>query len=430
MQVLLKNCGFIITQNRDRAILRNFDILIEEGRIKEIKKEISVSTKDCEILDCRNKIVLPAFLNLHTHSPMTLLRGYKDDLELHPWLQEIWKVEAKLKDKHFYIGAKFACLEMIKSGISCFLDMYFGMGSIFRAVVEAGIRGFLGEALMDFKEEGRTEEEIKKAEKFADFCIKAGNPLIKPVIAPHSIYTCSPSLLLRAKEIAREKGLLFTIHLSETRKEVFDCYKEHKKKPVNYLKDLNLLDEKFIAFHCVWLTREEISILAKSNAKAVHCPISNMKLATGGVFPFREMKESNILIGLGTDGACSNNSLNILEEMKVACLLQKWFRWNASEISSQEALDLVTINGAKILGINSGSIEEGKDADLVFLNKEHLSLLPSQNLISNLVFSCSREAISDLMVRGRFVMRDRKVLSMDEEKTKEEFKKALEELIA
>lgn len=429
MGILLKNCGFVVTQNKARDILRDCDILIENGRIKEIKKEISGLAEDFEILDCRNKIVLPAFFNLHTHSPMTLLRGYKDDLELQPWLNEIWKVEAKLKDKHFYLGAKFACLEMIKSGISCFLDMYFGMENIFRAVEEAGIRGFLGEAMMDFKEEGKTEEEIKKAERFINFCTKAKNPLIKPVVSPHAIYTCSPSLLLQAKEIAKEKGLLYTIHLSETRKEVFDCYKEHKKKPVQYLKDLNLLDEKFVAFHCVWLTLEEISILAKSNAKVVHCPISNMKLATGGVFPFREMREHNILIGLGTDGACSNNSLNILEEMKVACLLQKWFRWNASEISAQEALDLVTINGAKILGINSGSIEEGKNADLVLLDKNHFSLLPSKNLISNLVFSCSREAITDLMVGGRFVMRDRKVLSMDEEKAREEFKKALEELI-
>ncbi len=429
MTILLKNCSFIITQNKSRDILRNYDILIENGKIEEIKKDIKISSIDYEVVDCKNKIVLPSFINAHTHSSMTLLRGYKDDLELHSWLNEVWKVEAKLRDKHFYIGTKFACLEMIKSGISCFLDMYFGMENVYQATEEAKIRGFLGYGMIDLDNPEKRENELKETKKFINFCLNKNNPLIKPVVSPHAIYTCSTDLLLQAKELARERNLLYTIHLSETRKEVYDCYKKYKKRPVEYLSELNLLDENFVGFHSVWLTKGEISILGKYKAKVVHCPTSNMKLATGGSFPFREMKEHNILIGLGTDGACSNNSLNMLNEMKMACLLQKWFRWNASEISAQEALDMATINGAKILGINSGSIEEGKDADLVLLDKTHFSLLPSQNLISNIVFSCSREAISDLIVNGEFVMKNRKILSLDEEKTKEEFMKTVDELL-
>ncbi|MGC9310680.1 MAG: amidohydrolase family protein [Candidatus Aenigmatarchaeota archaeon] len=197
-------------------------------------------------------------------------------------------------------------------------------------------------------------------------------------------------------------------------------------RPVEYLDSLGLIDEKFIGFHSSWVTKGEIGILGNCGASVVHCPVSNMKLATGGAFPYREMKGAGVKIGLGTDGAASNNSLNMLGEMKTACLLQKWLRWNAAEMTAQVALDLATVNGAKILGLNSGSIEAGKNADLLMLDKSHFSMLPHRNLVSHIVYSCSRDAISDLIVEGERIMEGRAVTTLDEDKTKKEFIRAFE----
>jgi len=427
--MLLKNCAFIVTQDKNRKILRDFDILIEDGKIRKIAKNLDGGEKSCEKLDCRGKILLPSFVNAHTHLPMGLLRGYKDDLDLHSWLSEVWKAEAKMNDNEYYLGAKFACLEMIKSGTSAYLDMYFGNGHILKSTVESGIRGYSGLALMDFEDAEKRKKALNEARSLAKMASKDKSGLFKPVLSPHSIYTCSKELLLEAKKLAKEYNYLYTIHLSETRKEVYDCHKKYGKRPVEFLDDLGIIDKHFVGFHSAWLTKGEISILGKRKASAIYCPVSNMKLATGGAFAYREMLESGVTIGLGTDGACSNNSLNMLSEMKTACLMQKWLRWNACEMLAQNALDMATINGAKILGLNSGSIEVGKNADIVFFDKKHYSMLPGTDIVSNIAYSASREAISELMVGGKFVMHDRKVLTLDEDKVKEEFEKDSNDLL-
>jgi 5-methylthioadenosine/S-adenosylhomocysteine deaminase len=426
--MLLENCSIVVTQDKERRILRDSDILIEGGVIRKVGKNIKTDEKTCEKIDCSGKIVAPAFINMHTHLPMTLLRGYRDDMDFHTWLSEVWKIEAKMKDSDYYIGSKFACLEMIKSGTSTFLDMYFGNGSIVKASNEVGLRGYIGFAMMDFGDIQKRKISIIEAKKIIGIC-REKKGLCQPMISPHSIYACSKDLLIEAKELAEKNGILFTIHLSETRKEVYECHKKYGKRPVEFLDGLGIIDKNFVGFHCGWVTVGEISILGKRGASVVHCPISNMKLATGAAFPYREMKEAGIVIGLGTDGAASNNSLNMLNEMKTACLMQKWFRWNALELTAQAALDMATINGAKILGLNSGSIEIGKNADILMMDKGHYSMLPGTDIISNIVYSASREAISDLMVNGEFVMQDRKVLTMNEENVKKDFENSCSSLL-
>lgn len=421
--MLLKDCASIVTQDKERRILNGFDILIEEGKIKKPEH------KGCEKIDCQGKIALPSFINCHTHLPMVLLRGYKDDFDLHTWLSEVWKVEAKLRDAEYYAGTKFALIELIKSSTSAYLDMYFGAEAMAEATYQAGLRGYLGFAAMDFEDGEKMHNGLGDIKKSISSVQKQKSALVSPVVSPHACYTCSGKILQEAKKIADEKNLLFTIHLAETRKEVYDCYKKHGKRPVEFLDKLGVIDENFVGFHSSWLTKGEIAILGKRKASVVHCPSSNMKLATGGAFPYKELKEAGITIGLGTDGACSNNSLNILGEMKTAALMQKWFRWNAQEMTAQEALDMATINDAKILRLNSGSIEVGKNADIVLMDKDHYSLLPSQNIVSNIVYSASREAITDLIVNGKIIMENRKILTIDEEKVRDEFERVSDRLL-
>jgi 5-methylthioadenosine/S-adenosylhomocysteine deaminase len=425
--MILKNCAFLITQDQQRQVLEGYDLRISGGKISKIAKNID-SSGEAQI-DCKKKIVLPSFINLHTHLAMGLLRGHEDDLELEPWLSSIWKAEEKMSQKEYYAGSKFACLEMIRSGTSAFLDMYFEEKNTLKAAKEAKLRGYFGEGLIDYCGSKKAGPIISKLTELTKYCQSQKSPLLNPIVTPHSCYTCSEELIVESKKFAAKNKLLYGMHLSETRKEVYGCYAKHKKRPAEYLESLGVLDSNFIGFHSSWLTKGEIETLAKYKSSAAHCPTSNMKLATGGAFPYREMKEAGVKIGLGTDGAASNNSLNILGEMKAACLMQKWLRWNASEMSAQQALDLATIGGASILKLNSGSLESGKNADILMLDKNHFSMLPPKNLVSHIVYSCSREAITDLIVNGEFLMNEGKVMSLKEEEVKQEFLEAFERLI-
>lgn len=426
MSILLKNCRFLVTQDKERRILKNVDVLIEEGKIAKISKNIGSEAN--EIFDCSKKIVMPALFNAHTHASMVLLRGYRDDQELHSLLSDVWKVETKLKPWHIYAGALFACMEMAKTGTYCFCDMYFEMEEVAKATHEIGLKAFLGYGMVDLFSQEKREKEIRETKKFIEN-IEGKYSGIAPVLAPHAIYTCSKELLEWVNEFSKEKNLLKTIHLSETRKEVFDCVKVHGLRPVEYLEKMGFLDEKTVIFHGSWVTKEEIKILSKYKTSAVHCPVSNMKLATGGAFPLREYLNSGVKVCLGTDGACSNNCLDMFREMKQAALLQKWFRWNACELTAQQALDLVTLNSAEIFRLNSGSIEEGKEANIAILDLNHYSLQPARNIISNIVYSATGNCVSDLIVGGKFVVRNKKLVNVDEEKIKEKFEKAVEDVL-
>ena len=426
MSLLLKNCRIVLTRNScEYSILQNVDIFINENRIEEIGKNLKEKTD--EIIDCSNKLVMPGLINMHTHSPMILLRGYRDDQELYDWLNDVWAVERKLKPKDIYIGTLMACLEMIKTGTVCFVDMYFHMNEVARAVEETGIKAFLGYGMIDMWDKEKREFEIKETLRFIK-SIK-DKETIKPVVAPHGVYTCSKELLLEAKRISEEFNIPLTIHLSETRKEVYDTWKRYGKRPVEFLDEIKFLGKNVIAFHCSWVTKQEIKILARNDVTVVSCPTSNMKLATGGAFPYREFKEARANICLGTDGACSNNSLDMFREMKFFALMQKWFRWNGREITAQECLNLTTINPAKVLNLNSGSIEEGKVADIITLDLNHFSLLPVKNIISNLVYSTAGDCVSDIIINGELIIRDKKVLTVNEEKIKEKFEKTVEKLL-
>jgi len=404
MSILIKN---VILNEKRR------DILIEGNKIEKIGK--SLNLKADEKIDGKGqKAVLPGLVNCHCHSAMTLFRGYADDLPLKEWLEKkIWPLEAKLTKEDVYWGTKLACLEMIKTGTTCFNDMYWSEEASVEAAEEMGVRAKIGLVVLDFLPMGKREN----IEKYWNIFKRKKFKTVTFSIAPHSIYTVSKESLIWAKNFAKRNNLLLHIHLSETEKEVKDCQKKYKLRPVEYLNKIGFLNQDCLLAHSIWLSEKEIKILTQKRCNVVYNPCSNMKLASG-VFPYKKIKKAGINICLGTDGPASNNNLDLFEEMKFAGLLQKVKEKDPTVASASEIFEIATKNGAKALKINAGEIKVGKLADLILIDLNQVCLIPGHNLISDIVYSCSGTCVSDVIVNGKILMRDRKVKG--EEKIKRE----------
>ena len=381
-------------------------IYIEENRIAEIgrKREADV------VVEGKGKIALPGLVNLHTHSPMVLFRGLGDDLALQQWLETtIWPQEAKLKPEDIYWGAKLACLEMLKTGTTTFLDMYFHMDQVAKAVKEMGLRAFLAEGVIDLGLPSRAEEQFKAAEEANRRIEALRSPRITPALGPHAIYTVSETSLLRFREMADKKGYRIHAHLSETKREVDDCVAQHGMRPTAYLDRIGFLAKDVIVAHGCWLDPTEIEILARTGTKVAHCPTSNMKLATGQAMPYAAMKEAGVVMGLGTDGAASNNNLDLFEAMKIATLLQKFAHRDPTVLPAAEAFQLATLGGAQALGIEAGLIQPERLADLTLVDPRRPELIPRHDEMSNWVYSAHGNAVDTVVCDGQVVMKGRRV---------------------
>jgi 5-methylthioadenosine/S-adenosylhomocysteine deaminase len=412
MEILVKN---IILDGKKQ------DIFIEGNKIKKIGRNLNLKAKE-KIDGKGEKAALPGLINCHTHSAMTLFRGYGDDLPLKEWLEKkIWPLEAKLTEDDIYWGTKLACLEMIKTGTTTFNDMYWYPGAAIEAVKEMGLRAKIGLIMINFSPMG-SKENVKKLFKK----LEAKNlEVISLSVAPHSIYTVSKENLIWAKNFAKKNnpapyrnevsgaGLILHIHLSETEKEAKDCLKKYGLRLVEYLEKIGFLGENCILAHSVWLNDREIKILAKKNCSVVYNPCSNMKLASG-IFPYKKLKKAGVNICLGTDGATSNNSLDVFLEMKFASLLQKVEEMDPTAAPAKEIFEIATKNGAKALKIDAGEIKERKLADLILIDLNQISLLPGHNFISDLVYSANGNCVSDLICNGKILMRDRKIEGEEE----------------
>jgi len=422
MSILIKD-SIIVTQDKERRIIYG-DVYIEDDKIVEIGK-INVEAN----FVLRNKIVIPGLINMHTHLPMVLLRGYGDDLPLEEWLTtRIWPIEAKLRARHISIGTKLAFMEMVATGTTCCNDMYFFEDVIANEAKNFGMRCYAGFSLIDFDTpEMKKEELLPECEKFVRKW--KNDELIKPVVAPHSTYACSPETLQKAAEIAEKYDCYIHIHCSETRHEVYDVLNKYGRRPLQQIKKHGLLSNKTMLAHCGWITKEEVKEIASARACVIHNPVSNMKLATGGYTPLPELFDANAIITLGTDGAASNNKLDMFETMKFAALIHKHHRWNASIVTAQQVLDMATINAAQFLGLNVGSIEEGKKADVVCLHAKQPNLMPRHNIISHLVYAASGFNVSDVIINGKMIYHEKNFLNIDEEKIYGEVEKAKEELL-
>ncbi len=415
--MLVKNCDWVVTQNKKREVLRDASIFVQDGEIKQVGKNVK-GPADSEI-DGKGKIVLPGLINAHTHLSMVLFRGFADDMQLQDWLQKkIWPLEAKLNGEACYYGALLGSAEMILSGTTSFVDMYFYMEDVAKAVAESGLRGFLSYGIIDLFDSAKAQMERDKSKKFLDFVENLNNPRIRFALGPHAPYTCSAETLLWAKEFAENNNAILHIHVAETRKEQADFQKQHGMRVVEYLDKIGALSRKMLAAHCVWLTKSEVGLLGKSGVAVAHCPVSNMKLASGGVAPLPEMFEAGIAVGLGTDGAASNNTLDIFETMKVCALLHKAYRWDATVLKAQKVLDLATIEGARALGVERevGSLEVGKKADIILVNAKSPNMNPiygEETVVADLVYSASSANVDTTIVDGNVLMQNRQIGTID-----------------
>ncbi|MBI4017951.1 MAG: amidohydrolase [Candidatus Aenigmarchaeota archaeon] len=417
--MLLKNVRFAATP---KGILENVNIEIEGPTISKISKTVPVGSKTGNVIDCSRLLAVPSFVNAHTHVPMTFLRGYGEGLTLNEWLTtRVWPAEAKLKPKDVHAFTKMGIIEMIRSGTTAFNDMYFFMDEVARACAESGVRGFLSHGIISLKDKTK---DLKETERFIREW-KSKNELVTPFVGPHAIYTCDEETLLRSKELAEKYKTKLHIHLSETRKEVYDCWRAHGMRPVEYLDKIGFLGTNVIAAHCGWLTKNEIKILGERRVNVVHCPVSNMKLATGGEMPLPELLATRANVALGTDGASSNNSLSMFGEMKMAALLHKHARWDPTVAGVDEVLKMATMNGAHALGLDAGILEEGKLADITLIDLDSTLVQPvvRDRLLAHLVYAADSSCISTVVCNGKILMQD-KIMRVDEENVREAFVKA------
>ncbi len=416
---LIVSGGIVVTMDHgvvvdDGAVAVKGDTIFAVGPRVEIEAKYAGVQK----LDARGKLVLPGLINGHTHVPMTLFRGLKDDVMLDDWLREyIFPAEAKNVNEEFVRwGTRLAAAEMIRSGTTTFADMYYFEDAIAEETKAAGLRGVLGESWIDFPvPDNRTEAEMAAySEKFLKRW--QGDPLIHAAVAPHSIYTCSEKTLKDAAALARKYNAPILIHVAEMKKELDDSREKNGRTPVGYLDHLGILGPDVVAAHCIWVDDADRKILAQRDVGCVHNPSSNMMLASG-VAPVVEERAAGMRVGLGTDGpAGSNNDLNMMEEMDLAAKLQKITKVDPQALGSKGALEMATIEGARALHMEKeiGSLEAGKKADLIVLSLDAPNAVPMFDVYSQIVYALKGSDVETVVVGGKFVMRDRKVLTVKE----------------
>ncbi|MEM3312227.1 MAG: amidohydrolase family protein, partial [Thermoplasmata archaeon] len=410
MSILIKN-GTVVTQNMDRKIVES-NIYIEDNFITEIGKNINHEAE--YVIDAKNKIVMPGFINTHTHVGMSMFRGVIEDMQLDRFLEKTFVLDSKRTEDEIYYSSLLSIAEMIRTGTTSFLDLYYDEHIIARAVEKSGIRGFLSWVTLDKEYTTQKGDPLKNAEEFISSHLKKER--IIPLIGFQGVYVCSDETLLKGKEIAERYGVLMHMHLSETRKEVYDYLKKKNKRPVEHLKEINFLNNNLISAHNVWLTIREIDYLALSGVNVSHNPVSNMKLGTGGASPIIEMMNRKVNVTLGTDSVVTNNNLDMFDVMKTTGLMHKNERWDASILNSQEILDFATINGAKALKLSHilGSIEEGKLADIIVVDP-FPSAIPfrKENIIPNIVYGLKGLNVTHTIVDGKLLMDSEKITSFD-----------------
>ena len=367
------------------------------------------------LIDGTDLIIMPGMVNTHGHSSMSLFRGYADDLPLMKWLKKrIWPLEFKLTPKDIYWGTMLSIVEMIRSGTTTFADMYFNMDQVATAVQESGMRAVLSQSMAGVI--GMKTISYRATRSLIENWQGAANGRIKIILGPHAVYTCPPDYLKKVLRLADKKDIPIQIHVSETRREVDNCLYKHGLTPVELLESLGLFERQVLCAHCVHLTDEDIQLLAQKNIGVAHNPTSNLKLGAG-IAPVAKMLEAGIGLGLGTDGAASNNNLDMFQEMHLATLLPKGNGENPSLMPAQVALEMGTFRGAEILFWDDvGKVKPGYRADLIGINKSLPHLTPLHQVESHLVYSASGADVELSIIDGNILMEKGKLLTVDEEK--------------
>ena len=411
--------GLIITVNSDFDVIENGVVCITKGTIHRIEAwaDDKPLPEAKEIIDANGGIVMPGLVNTHTHLPMTLFRGLADDLPLALWLDEfIFPCEAKyLTPETVRLGTLLACAEMILSGTTTCCDGYFFEDDVASAVSKSGIRGVLGQGVIDFPAPGVPDpsDNIKNAVAFIEKWDGVSS-LITPSIFCHSPYTCSEKTLKKAKAASDSKGLLLQIHAAETKSEYIRIQTEQHTTPVKYLDRIGILDEDTLIVHGIWLDDDDIEIIAKRRSKVSHNPQSNMKLASG-IAPVPSLLNAGVTVGLGTDGCASNNDLDLFQEMDTAAKLHKVNLLDPTVMDAKTVLKMATRDGAKAIGFDKhiGSLEPGKQADVIIVDTYKPHMVPMYNPASHIIYTAQGSDVRDVIVAGRILLRNKNLLTID-----------------
>ncbi len=376
-------------------LIRGQDIKLDGNRIAAIGVGLAADRSE-EVLDARGKLAIPGLVNSHTHLAMTLFRGYADDMDLLPWLEEkIWPLEARLTAEDIRAGAMLGCLELIRAGVTCFSDMYLFPDETALATKQMGLRAIVGAGVFDMN-----PSLLKDAGPFIQRF--QGDDLIVPAVAPHAISTCSEETLLSCRDLALQSGTMVHIHLAETRQEAEDCQSQRGHSPVEYLDSLGMLNSRLLAAHCIWVSDRDIALLAARGASVAHCPVSNHKLVSGFA-PVEKLLCAGVRVSLGTDGASSNNSLNVFQEMKVASISEKCIRGSPTALLAASAWKMATDYAYSTFGLDMG-LRPGALADLALIDLQKPWFYPQSNIISHLVYSMTG-GVDTTIVNGKVLMR-------------------------
>lgn len=414
MSYLFKNLQ-IVSMSEDKPEIFKGDLLVEGKIISKVGK--SIARSDHKVIEGDNLLIMPGFINIHTHVSMSLLRSYGNDLELFDWLENcIWPVEAKLSKSDVYYGAKLGIAEMLLSGTTTFLDMYQDMDMVAKAVLETGIRGELSRGTICSGNKKKDEEALRNLVELVEAFHNKEDGRIGILAGPHAPYTNKTDFLKKQIEIAKKYNIGINIHVSETLKENQDFIEVNGKTPVEYLEEIGLFEVPYtVMAHMVHLNSKDIGIAKRNQIGIAHNPKSNLKLGSG-IANISLYKKEGLMVGLGTDGAASNNTLDMLNELQYASLLQKGLNYDPTVMKAYEALNMATLNGAKVLKKDDkiGKLKEGYEADIIMfdLNKPHFYPLEN-NHIANIVYSGKSSDIILTMVQGKILMEKRKLLTID-----------------
>jgi len=410
--------GLIVTVNQSNDIYHHGTLLFENDTLIYVGAPLEDLSKADQVIDAKGNIVMPGLINTHGHGAMSLLRGIGDDLPLQTWLEKkIWPIESQFTEEHIYWGSKLSIIEMLKSGTTTYLDMYIFMDVVAETVKESRMRATLTRGMIGFGSTKERQKKLKEAVSFAKKWNHQADGLITTMMSPHSAYTCSPDFIQEIVSAAKEIESPIHIHMSETAGEVEESMKRYGLRPVEHLLWLGVFDLPALVAHAVHVNKNEINILFDRGVKVSHNPGSNLKLGSG-IAPVADMLKQGITVSLGTDGAASNNNLDLFEEMRLAALIHKGFQQDPLLISANTALQMATINGAKSLFLQPyvGSLEPGKKADFIILDSHQAHFHPLYDPISHIVYSASGKDVLHVFINGEQVVKDGEVLTLDEEK--------------
>nr|BAL59151.1 amidohydrolase family [Candidatus Acetothermum autotrophicum] len=415
MTILIKDCTAITMS--DPFVRRGVSIAIKDGKISKISEDPAAfaGQRFDTVIDGKGKLALPGFVNAHTHLAMVLLRGYSDDRNLHDWLeQDIWPAERKLTEADVYWASLVGIAEMLRSGTTTFSDMYFFMDAVAQAVKESGMRAVLSYGIIAPQPGEKAQKELAITEKFLRDWHTGAEGRIRVAVGPHAPYTCCNEVWQDARDLAIQYNTLIHTHLQETLTEVNDSIRQYHQSPTERLAALRVFEAKTVIAHGVHLSDSDVKILVQHGVGLAHCPTSNLKLGSG-IAPVQKYKDMGLAVGIGTDGAASNNNLDMLEELRLAALLAK--RSDPTALPAADALRMATSTGAQILGLEGvGHLAEGAPADIIVVDTQGAHWQPGHNPVSDLVYAAHASDVETVIIAGRVVMKDREIRTFDEAK--------------